>query len=143
MWCAGLVAPWHLAWWDLPGPALAGGFLTAAPPGKSLEFLIIIPTLQWISCTYISGYLWKYFVGYIPQNIRNINAGLQDMNIQNFNRYCQITHQNGYSNLCFILVFLSVTNIDYFQSLNTCPSNRQKIISYFLKNLHFPKYYGI
>ena len=35
--------------WDLPGPglepvspALAGGFLTTVPPGKSLKFLVIV-----------------------------------------------------------------------------------------------------
>ena len=47
----GLVAPWHVG---LPGPelepvslALAGGFLTTAPPGKSYAtikpFMFIIP----------------------------------------------------------------------------------------------------
>ena len=44
LWHTGLVAPWHVG---LPGPglepvspALAGGFLTTVPPGKSLRVLI-------------------------------------------------------------------------------------------------------
>ena len=43
LWCSGLVAP---GMWDLPGPGiepmspeLAGGFLTTAPPRKSLFFI--------------------------------------------------------------------------------------------------------
>ena len=38
--------------WDLPGPglelvspALAGGFLTTAPPGKSLFFFLVVTML--------------------------------------------------------------------------------------------------
>ena len=46
MWRIGLVAPWHVgsSWTrdrtrEPVSPALAGGFLTAAPPRKSLNFL--------------------------------------------------------------------------------------------------------
>ena len=45
LWCTGLVALRQLNLWDLPGPgikpvspALAGGFSTTAPPGKSRMF---------------------------------------------------------------------------------------------------------
>ena len=63
--------------WDLPGPgiepvssALAGGFLTTAPPGKSLPFLICMryPILQ---TAYIQSA--QHTESYID---RNIEAGI-------------------------------------------------------------------
>ena len=46
LWRTALVAPWHVGQGIEPlSPALAGGFLTTAPPGKSQElyFQFIIP----------------------------------------------------------------------------------------------------
>ena len=48
--------------WDLPGPgiepvspALAGGFLTTAPPGKSLSYLLFIVHLFLPACELRTG----------------------------------------------------------------------------------------
>ena len=56
--------------WDLPGPglkpvspALAGGFLTTAPPGKSLQFLIIMNNAVMIICVKVFVEMFSFLLG--------------------------------------------------------------------------------
>ena len=63
--------------WDLPGPwiktvspALAGGFLTTAPPGKSISiylsvYIYIYLSLMWL---FIS-LLWTFICWFLPQSL--------------------------------------------------------------------------